>query len=202
VSPKTITEIIAKLSDDQREWLVKTGFKDLLSFTLTQVPHELAYKLVAAYNIETQSLELGDKKINITEKDVESVLGFPRGSNPLQFNQQTAAVRDWEAQFKDKTRSRIQTTDVTKKIKEEKTASENFKRSFLVMLGNTLIGQSKDAYAVRELAGIEGDLNKQHNYNWCTYVLAKLNTAIQAWHDKPTNPFTGPLLFLVVSIGF
>ena len=68
MSPKTITEIIAKLSDDQRKWLVKTGFKDLLSFTLTQVPHELAYKLVAAYNIETQSLELGDKKSTSQKK--------------------------------------------------------------------------------------------------------------------------------------
>src|SRR3954464_2082182 len=94
VSPKTITAIIDRLSDFQKNWFMKTGFKDLLSFSLTQVPHELAYKLVGAYDIETQSLELGDKKTHITEKDVERVLGFPRGAKPLQLNQQSAAVRN------------------------------------------------------------------------------------------------------------
>ena len=62
MSPKTITTIIDGLSDVQRNWLVKTGFKYLLSFSLTLVPHELAYKLVGSYDIKTRSLEFRDKK--------------------------------------------------------------------------------------------------------------------------------------------
>src|SRR4051812_41327832 len=99
MSPRLLAKAIAKMSTKQRTWLAKTGFRNLLGFSFSSTPHDLAYKILMTYNIENQCLELGEKRIQLTEEDVTRVLGFPRGSKQVQFTKDSAMAKAWEAQF-------------------------------------------------------------------------------------------------------
>src|SRR3954470_24251663 len=79
VSPRLLTKAIAKMSTKQRTWLAKTGFRNLLGFSFSSTPHHLAHRILMTYNIENQCLDLGEKRIQLTEEDVTWVLGFPTG---------------------------------------------------------------------------------------------------------------------------
>ena len=200
VSPKLLTTTIAKMNNVQRAWLVETGFKHLLKFSLMTAPHELAYRIIMAYDIENECLNLDEKKIHVTETDVNRVLGLPMGEEPMKFYKGSRVPKSWKAQFGRITPSRIKATDISLKLNKDETASWNFKRNFLVMLGNTIISPPKDAYAEKELARFQGDLDKLYNYNRCSYTIFKLKNAVQVWRAKPSISFTGPLLLIVVSI--
>ena len=94
VSPKLLTTTIAKMNNVQRDWLVETGFKHLLKFSLMTAPHELAYRIIMAYDIENECLNLEGKKIEVTEADVNRVLGFPRGAEPIKFNKDSPVAKN------------------------------------------------------------------------------------------------------------
>src|SRR3954471_24408925 len=145
------------MSTKQRTWLAKTVFRNLLCFSFSSTPHDLAHKILMTYNIENQCLELGEKTIQLTEEDVTRVLGFPMGSEEVQFTKDSAVAKAWEAQFKSKP-SRITTKDVIEKMKLAVDATSHFKRNFLVVLANTMISPPKDAFAIKDLAGFRGDL--------------------------------------------
>jgi len=198
VSPGLLTKAIAQMSTKQRTWLAKTGFKNLLGFSFSSTPHELAHRILTTYDIEKQCLNLGEKTIQLTEEDVNRVLGFPRGSEQVQFAKDSAVAKAWEAQFST-IPSRITPKEIFDKMKSTVDVTANFKRNFLVVLANTMISPPKDAFATRDLAGFQGDLDHLYNYNWCSYTLYRLKNAVQRWREKPALPFTGPLHFLVVS---
>ena len=198
-STRLLTKAIANMSTKQRTWLAKTGFRNLLCFSFSSTPHDLAHKILMTYNIENQCLELGDKTIQLTEQDVTRVLGFPMGSEEVQFTKDSAVAKAWEGQFKSKP-SRITTKDVLAEMKSTGDATPQFKRNFLVVLANTMISPPKEAFATKDLAGFRGELDKLYNYNWCSYTLSKLKNAVRMWREKPATAFTGPLHFLVVSV--
>src|SRR4051812_48207574 len=97
----------------QRAWLVKTGFKHLLKFSLSAGPHELTYRIIMTYDIENECLNLEGKKIEVTEADVNRVLGLPRGAEPIKFNKDSPVAKNWEAQFGSIRPCRIKATDIS-----------------------------------------------------------------------------------------
>jgi hypothetical protein len=198
LSPRNLSSAIANMSNKQMEWFKQTGFGGLINFKLTMTPHNIAFKILKAYNMEEQALELQDKRIYITEETVSDVLGFPRGQRPVTTIQEAVVYENWQAHFS-KWPGRITIGDVCNMIKTSKTASDDFKRSFLVVLANTLVSPPIGPYVNKELVGFDGDLDRSYEYNWCAYVLANLNRAVKDWRINPKNPFTGPLLFIVVS---
>ena len=186
--------------NEKSEWVKQSGFGDLLDFTITLIPHDVACKLLWMVDTNELAIKLDEKTIQITESDVERVLGFPRGSRPVTLSNIGIEVRCWQNQFDKIQPSRIRQTDILNKIITEKTASNHFKRNFLLVVANTLISPSKDSNANKELAYFSGDWDGLYEYNWCAYVLTNLKKSIEIWKTDPEKIFTGPLLFIVVSI--
>src|SRR4051812_5114168 len=82
VSTKTLIQAVDSLTNEQREWVKQSGFGDLLDFTITIIPHDVACKLLWMVDTNELAIKLDEKTIQISEADVERVLGFPRGSRP------------------------------------------------------------------------------------------------------------------------
>ncbi|KAK1359313.1 hypothetical protein POM88_043787 [Heracleum sosnowskyi] len=62
------------LNDNQREWVIKTGFGGLLKFRMERYPHRLGCNVVESFNKRTCSLILRDGTIQISESVVNKVL--------------------------------------------------------------------------------------------------------------------------------
>ena len=200
VATKTLIQAIDSLTKEQREWVKQSGFGDLLDFTITIISHDVACKLLWMVNTNELAIKLDEKPIQISEADVERVLGFPRGSRPVTLSNNGIEVRCWQNEFKNILPSRIRQSDILNKIITERTASNYFKKNFLLVVANTMISPSKDSNANMNLAYFSGDWDSLYEYNWCAYVLNNLKKSIEIWKPEPEKFFTGPLLFIVVSI--
>src|SRR5436189_1336370 len=193
VSTKNLIQAVDSLTNDQRKWVEDTGFGDLLDFTITIIPHDVACKLLWMVDTNELAIKLDDKTIQISEADVERVLGFPRGSRPVTLSNDGIEVRCWQNEFKNILPSRIRQSDILNKIITERRASKYFKRNFLLVVANTLISPSKDSNANKDLAYFNGDRDCLYEYNWCGYVLTNLKRSIEIWKSNPEKIFTGPL---------
>src|SRR5438270_13177048 len=78
VSTKTLIQAVDSLSKDQRKWVKDAGFGDLLDFSITIFPHEVAYKLLWTVDTNELAIKLDDKTIDISDADAERVIGFPK----------------------------------------------------------------------------------------------------------------------------
>ena len=163
-------------------------------------PNEVASKLLWRVDTNELALKLDGKTIHISDADVQRVLGFPRGERDVTLTKDASVVSSWYSDFKKIMPSRIKNYDILDKIKNERTASSHFKRNFLIIVANTLISPTKNANANKELAFFNRDWDRLSEYNWCAYVLENLKKSIETWKTNPTMDFTGPLLFIVVSI--
>ena len=77
----------------------RTGFGSLLDFSQDKILHGLAYQALKSFDPSTRSLKISGKKIQITDRDVHHVFGFPIG--PRSFEYATTADRKnlWSSQF-------------------------------------------------------------------------------------------------------
>src|SRR3954469_18074094 len=125
VATKTLIQAIDSLTNEQREWVKQSGFGDLLDFTITIIPHDVACKLLWMVDTNELAIKLDEKTIQIIESDVERVLGFPRGSRPVTLSNSGIEVRCWQNQFDKIQPSRIRQTDILNKIITERTTSNH-----------------------------------------------------------------------------
>jgi len=200
VSTKTLIQAVKSLTNEQRKWVKHSGFGDLLHFSISLIPKEVACKLLWTVDTNDLAIKLDEKTIRISDADVQRVLGFPRGERAVTLTNDVNELTSWHNEFKNIMPSRIKNSDILDKIMTEETASPHFKRNFLLLVANTLISPTKDANTHKELAFFSGDWDSLSEYNWCAYVLANLKRSIETWKSDPTKDFTGPLLFIVVSI--
>lgn len=62
------------ISDEQKQWVKKSGFEAVLDFCLKMLPGKLAYYIFQIFDKNSVSLKLKDETIKITEEDVYDVL--------------------------------------------------------------------------------------------------------------------------------
>src|SRR4051812_27363116 len=95
----TLIRDVDSLSNDQRKWVKDAGFGDLLDFSITIIPYEVAYKLLWTVNTNELAIKLDNKTIDISDADVERVLGFPRGERAVPLTNDANVVRNWQNHF-------------------------------------------------------------------------------------------------------
>lgn len=85
------------------------------------------------------------------------------------------------------------------KILEFQDGGDDFRRCFIVYVVSSCISGNPNRTAnTRILKSLIDCVVK--DYNWCRYTLRSLEVAIKDWKAKPLRFFTGPILFLIVSI--
>ena len=105
------------LTEDQKNWVNKSAFRNLLDFKLEMLPSKIASKVLQSLDHYSVSLKIKSGKIYITEKEVFNVLGVPYGGKPVEevFNDITKKrMEDWMSQFPNE---QITTRHVLDKVK-------------------------------------------------------------------------------------
>ncbi|KAK1388818.1 hypothetical protein POM88_016996 [Heracleum sosnowskyi] len=134
-SPNTLMYMVTNLSDQQKQWVISTGFKHILDFRLRKIPHRLACSVLEAFDAETCSLKLKGESITITDQDVYNVLGFPNGDKIFTLATEDKALERHNLWKKEFGKNNITTAAVAERIKESQEADDQFKLSFLMMFG-------------------------------------------------------------------
>lgn len=191
------------LSDEQKQWVKKSGFEEVLDFCLEMIPGKLAYNIFQIFDKNSVSLKLKDETIKITEEDVYDVLGLPFGGETVTlgsgdvYEQRT---NEWLAQFgTEKERDQITTGKIVQIMKGQG-LTQNFKFNFLIVLSNVLVGTSTSSYVDRQLLKLCGNVDHWYKYNWAEYLLTYLVSGTESWNNTASVFFRGSLLFLTVRI--
>ncbi|CAH9109702.1 unnamed protein product [Cuscuta europaea] len=80
MSPRSITEIMTAMSEEQKAEVVEMGFGPLLNLQIKQLPMQLAYWTVENFDSRSLSLVLpNNEKLRTNEDAVHFTLGFPKG---------------------------------------------------------------------------------------------------------------------------
>nr|GMD17546.1 uncharacterized protein LOC109193148 isoform X2 [Ipomoea batatas] len=79
-----LVDSLKDLSCQQKDDIREMGFASLLDFNVSECPPRLVYWLLSNFDAETRVFDLGGgRSLVLEERDVELVLGFPRG--PIQM---------------------------------------------------------------------------------------------------------------------
>lgn len=199
-SPKSLTDMVNSLSDQQKEWVRNNGFGRILEFSLEKIPHRLACTALEAFDAQICSLKVHGESIDITNEDVYDILGFPIGDRCFTMatgNEASERQTLWKNQFiKDK----ITTCTVIERIKESEDADDLFKLNFLMVLANVLIERKTGSYVHMDILSFDIQLDECNQYNWGEFLLKCLVRTKLTWRTTTTSLFyTGPIIFLTVS---
>ncbi|KAL1806004.1 hypothetical protein ACET3Z_029072 [Daucus carota] len=200
-TPAIISDLFMKLSEQQVQWVKKTGFGELLNFESSRYPHKLGYNLAQAFDVGNCALVLKCGTIEINDKEVNNVLGLPMGNLVLTTDRTETNSTVWAGQFKEKAGCEISPTMLRDSMVLSKDADVIFKLNFLVMIYNFFIEGHQNRYLNRDVLKLELDLDACGRYNWCRLLIDKLRTSHTYWAaEKEKRSFTGSLTFLTVCI--
>lgn len=132
-SPRLLSEMVYYVSDDQKDWVKKSGFEALLDFKLEMLPSKLASKVLQVFDHISVSLRIEHGNIYITGEDVFDVIGLPYGGKSVEpvINDITNdRMTEWLNQFKN---GQITPSKVLEKVREETRVTDMFKVNFLLL---------------------------------------------------------------------
>ena len=198
LSPGIMTDVLSSLSNEQRKWVSQTGFTDILDFRMGVYTHNLGYNVVQAFDNENCSLHLQAGKIEINDRTVRCVLGFPMGDKLIQRGKDLEPITYWGKQFEG-AGCEVTAAMVSKLILESVEADRKFKLNFLVLMYNFFIEGQQNNSLNRDILKCSMDIDNCWRYNWCRLLLEKLRKAHAYWSAEPKRYFTGSLPFLIVS---
>lgn len=202
MSPELFCEMIENLSLCQKEWVSSTGFGSILQFELHSYPKYLSYSIVKNFVSESCSVVVEGKTLQITESDVQRVLGFPLGTKSIPFVKSDSLAKEWRRQYGDKPKAfRVAVKNVVAAIKDSTVADVNFKKNFISLLMCFFFQAPSNSYIRQKLLGFCCELDSCFNYNWCEFVIKCLKKSTKNWlRNTETRYYTGSLPFLLVCL--
>ncbi|KAL1802657.1 hypothetical protein ACET3Z_031304 [Daucus carota] len=195
-SPGIMTDVLSSLSNEQRKWVSQTGFADILDFRMGVYTHNLGYNVVRAFDNENCSLHLQAGKIEINDRTVRCVLGFPMGDELIQRGKDLEPITYWGKQFEG-AGCEVTAAMVNNLILESVEADRKFKLNFLVLMYNFFIEGQQNNSLNRDILKCSMDIDNCWRYNWCRLLLEKLRKAHAYRSAEPKRYFTRSLPFLI-----
>ena len=119
-------------------------------------------------------------------------------------NSGSMICRGWKPVVKSlkKPRKNIYVDDIAILMLNEVDGGDQFKRLFLVLMEYCFIETPADGPVIPKILHILDDLSIIHEYNWCEYVINVLLDVHNRWLNSSSRYYTGPIVFLMVSVTF
>nr|XP_017233256.1 PREDICTED: uncharacterized protein LOC108207308 [Daucus carota subsp. sativus] len=199
--PKTFTDAIQALTEDQKKWVTEAGFGPLLSFAMRKVPHSMCVNIIWWYDLTEDEMIFSKQRVKITEQDVADTLGLPKGEKEICFKK-GKVNRDkfsrWRAQFPDKDGNRITELTVYEAITRSRVVDLHFKQNFMILMMNLFVYTNNSSFVCQDVLGFEDEFENASHYNWCKLVVESLRSTHEEWWDDPQKKYyTGSLVFLL-----
>ncbi|KAI5658623.1 hypothetical protein M9H77_27416 [Catharanthus roseus] len=90
-STHAMNEVIKSLNDEQREAVVRMGFRSMLELRTCSLPYDIFSWMTDQYNIKRGCFRLHGKDVQLTAEDVHCILGLPISGTDIE----SLLVRGW-----------------------------------------------------------------------------------------------------------
>lgn len=198
-SPKIFTDLVKDLSDEQKNWVQRTGFGPLLNFKSSRYRHRLGYKIIESFDPVSCTLKLNAGPVKITSGVVKKVLGLPKGNKSITFFGKGELFELWADLFKPKPYYHVTAKMLCTEIRKYAEVNKLFKFNFLVLMINFLVESHINGFVNCDILGMCGDLDACYQYNCCELLINSPKSTHHFWVMNPSKRyFVGPLSFLVV----
>nr|GMD06034.1 uncharacterized protein LOC109168056 [Ipomoea batatas] len=203
MSPMELNKLLPKLTGEQKNVVREIGFGSLLEIKLSSLDKMLTTYLVKNFDVYRCALRLEKEEMLLTEDDVESRLGLPKGdiqvvegNNSNATTEYNNLVEEWRVHWGIDSCSPL-VKRLSEGIGERKDHGDMFKMDFVVfVVSNLFKGHAKWTSNFKILYSLM-DMNNIKNLNWCGYIFKSLIDSVEKWTKTPTTFVTGPLIFLV-----
>nr|GMC73739.1 uncharacterized protein LOC109193148 isoform X1 [Ipomoea batatas] len=181
----TVDEDVAiPRKDDIREM----GFAALLDFNVNECPPRLVYWLLSNFDGETRVFDLGGgRSLALEERDVELVLGFPRG--PIEM------VKRDRGKF-EKRRHQVTATAISSEMVSLIDGGLWFRMHFCMLVLSTFVACMRNGYANQMYFHHFDDVKRIQDLNWCKLLVDSLVETQAAWKSGSHKCFVGPAEFV------
>jgi hypothetical protein len=209
-STTAFIETISGLTPLQMDVVREMGFGSVFDWMIKDIPSRLAYWLADRFDPVACTVKLNDgmKEIRITEKDVETYLGLPRGPKTLELPRYTknkVLLQELREDCRKPDMQEGRVTDVNTLrpsfVRERMSMHDGddwFKRYF-IMLFITSVVESKPNVSVNlRVLDLLEDTSRIREFDWCGFVFNKLIECSREWQLNKEGFWRGPMLFLMV----
>ncbi|KAL8246944.1 hypothetical protein R6Q59_008160 [Mikania micrantha] len=193
-SPGRLANVIKRFTPDQKEAVKTIGFGSLLELKCRTLRRSLCLWLLERFNTIRRSLEICGKRIPLSPRDVELVMGLPASGKDVVNSGPDDLVADLRLKYNASNRG------ISVKFLEEKLgepgAGDDFKRAFLLYVLGTLLCPTARLEVSPSFLHFLTDMDSVHEYNWAKFLLDKLVREVSRFRQGKQRAVGGCLLFL------
>ena len=196
-TPVRLSEIVSTLSDLQKDAVRDIGFANLLLSKCGRLRRDLCGWLVSKFDTTNFSIELHGKKFNLDPSVFAHVMGISDGGEIVQVKGDLNHL--WRSKFSISNRG-IKLPHLEQKLKNMKTADDDFKITWCLYMLGTLLAPATGEYVDARYLNVLCDVNNIRGKNWATWCFDQFVSGVQKFNLKRSKYITGCLLFLQVRI--
>lgn len=189
------------MTPQQRASVYSIGFGALFDFKIVEIPGRIGWWCLTNFEPKTCCIIMRHgSKLRITEHDVWLTLGLPNGSLEVghKSGKSVSDLRvEWLNNMKKK---KVRRKDVYEAVVNDKDGGVWFCRNLMILLEMCLFENAADGSVSPKIIDSLSDINKIKEMNWCGHVIKLLGNHQIQWMKNTKTKFTGPILFLIVSV--
>lgn len=193
-SPGRLVNVIKQFTPEQKEAVKGMGFGSLLDLKCRTLRRSLCLWLLERFNTIRRSLEICGKRIPLSPRDVELVMGLSASGKDVVSSGPDDLVAELRVRYNASNKG-ISVRFLEEKLAEED-AGEDFKRSFLLYVLGTLLCPTARLDVSPSFLHFLTDMDSIHEYNWAKFLLDKLVREVARFRQGKQRAVGGCLLFL------
>lgn len=193
-SPGRLVNVMKRFTPDQKEAVKSMGFGSLLDLKCRTLRRSLCLWLLERFNTIRRSLEICGKRIPLSARDVELVMGLPSSGKDIVNSGPDDLVADLRLKYNASNRG-ISVRFLEERLGEPE-AGDDFKRAFLLYVLGTLLCPTARLDVSPSFLHFLTDMDSIHEYNWAKFLLDKLVREVARFRQGKQRAVGGCLLFL------
>lgn len=202
-SPHILVTALEDMTPMQKKSVINLGFGALFNLKIREIPGKLAYWCMINFEPVTCSLVLPTgTRMHMDDEDVWLTLGIPKGAVPVERQAKITDNRELVAWVNRIGRPKlsIRPSDVLAAMKTDREGGEWFMKNFMILVESCLFENASDGYVKPKILDNLNNFDNIREYNWCGYMLSVLLRTHENWMRNTKGNFSGPILFVIVSI--
>ncbi|KAJ9540909.1 hypothetical protein OSB04_027415 [Centaurea solstitialis] len=193
-SPGRLVNVMKRFTPNQKEAVKSMGFGSLLDLKCRTLRRSLCLWLLERFNTIRRSLEICGKRIPLSPRDVELVMGLPSSGKDIVNSGPDDLVADLRQKYNASNRG-ISVRFLEERLGEPE-AGDDFKRAFLLYVLGTLLCPTARLDVSPSFLHFLTDMDSIHEYNWAKFLLDKLVREVARFRQGKQRAVGGCLLFL------
>lgn len=193
-SPGRLFNVLQHLTTEQKDAVKSMGFGSLLGLRCRTLRRSLCLWLLQRFNTSGRSLEICGKRIPISPKDVEFVMGLAASGKDVVNSGPDDLIADLRRSYNATNRG-ISVRLLEERLKAPE-AGEEFKRSFVLYALGTLLSPTARLDVSPSFLHFLINIDVIHQYNWGNFLLDRLVREVSRFRQGKQRAVGGCLLFL------